>query len=443
MSIETISRATPSLTGPQGHLGRYMPTMVCLAIAVILLAPELPIGEASTISLGGFLLALAWLGAFFRRPPWLWRLHSTSVHLLVPIYALGVSLIRYFNGEMPDLIFLAALQWAVYASYFLLPGAFGSRDRKSFLQFFLPLSLAIYAVITIWTAFQGPAYTSIQRETHRLAGAPLFRAVGTGENPNATAVTLVTALGAPLFLWRPRSSLLKWLLVGLVVLALLLTASRAGLLALGAATIGCLLLHLRAKGRHAWAPLLLIFVAVAIATYITLRVSPYHAVREFGAGEFSFVEEAALRSTVLWSRAVNVFLDGAPLDQLVGRGFRNTSGVYYEGGVASYGSYHNAWLQFLLDLGVIGTLLLLWWIIVVLVRAIRRGANGIGLASIWMLLSLITASTTENFLYGPQSALFLGLATWLVYMPAGQASRRKSAKTHGRPLRGILSKNNC
>lgn len=393
------------------------PTMLGLAAAVMFLAPELPVTEASTLSLAGPLLAVALAVALWQKLPRLWALGSREAFALVPAYFVGASVVYFLLGELPALILLAALQWAVYAGYFLVPAAFGPRDRDSFLQVVLPLLLGLYALAAIWSAVFGPVYPFIQKDTHLLPGTPLFRAVATGENPNACAVALVTTLGAPLFVWKPRLRFLKTLLVGTVVLALLLTASRAGWLALALAATVCLVLLLRGGTGRGWVPVALVLIAALAGIYITLAMAPIHALRAVGVEEFGIGSDLLYRLEVLWTRGIEVFRDASVPTQIFGRGFRNTSQVYFEGDYAVYGSYHSSWLQFLLDGGVVGLALLVSWILMVAVRAVLRRGDDRGLAAIWTVVAIVVASTTENFLYGTTTIMLLGLATWLAFSP--------------------------
>ncbi len=392
--------------------------MLGLAAAVMFLGPELPVGEASTLSLAGPLLAVALAVALWQRLPRLWMLGSREAYAVVPAYFAGGSIVFFLLGEMPALILLAAFQWAVYAGYFLMPAAFGPRDRAGFLGVVLPLLLGLYALAAIWSAVYGPIYPFIQKSLHLLPGTPLFRAVATGESPNGCAVVLVTALGPPLFAWKPRLRLLKPLLVGTVVLALLLTASRAGWLSLAVAAGVCLALMTLGGGKgRGWVPVALVLVAALVGIYITMAMAPIHALRAVGAEEFGLGRDLAFRVEVLWSRGVELFRDASVPTQIFGRGFRNTSQIYHEGDVALYGSYHNSWIQFLLDGGIVGLALLLWWILTVAWRAALRRGDDRGLAAIWMVVATVVAGTTENFLYGTTTIMLLGLATWLAFSP--------------------------
>lgn len=231
-------------------------------------------------------------------------------------------------------------------------------------------------------------------------------------DPNLTAfivgLGIVTVLARLAFGTdgRPLARTGLLLLLGVMVYASLLLASRGMFIALGLATLVVLArVTVQAPRRLLWLALIVPLAAAAM-----LLPGGASLVERF---EGESVETGGSR-TPIWEMTLEAFTTGSPLAVMLGRGFKSSETVVQQ----RYGyltSVHNAYLQVLYEFGIVGLSLFLA-LHARLVRIAWRLGNaygGMALGMVAMLLGAnLSADAPDGFMYWTALGFVAAACLW-------------------------------
>jgi O-antigen ligase len=405
---------------------------ICLFALMTFLDTILPTEAQGTLSLPkllGLVLMLSWLalvtaGDREQRE----RVFSYPAFIFVLIVFVGWALMSASWAEDPSAAIEATTRYLPNAMLFLIVFA-GVRTREQLL--WVVGSLVVGAFIAAAYGLVSP----VPVEEGRLSGA-----LG---NANETAASLVAggALAAALAValrGQPILRLASAIVVPLCAIAVFMTASRGGLVALGTALIAAVLL---APGRRRPA-------AIALAVVVVLSTVVY-----FGA--FASVEarsrvtelEGGTGRTDIWTVGWRM-VEAEPL-RGVGAGNFEVSSIHYliapgalirddfivdEPKVA-----HNTYLNVLAELGVVGLALFLAIIGFALVCALRaigfaaksgdRQVEILARAIVVVLFALLAADFFGSRQYSKQLWLLMALCPVLLEISRGEWAARRAARS--------------
>lgn len=283
-------------------------------------------------------------------------------------------------------------QLLLYVESFLFAFAFSLAVVALRMQSVLPL-LIFRVVLCVAAVFLAGAYLDPDRFYRLTHGGTVARLGGLIMNPNELGLLLVVGIGmGVLHYWRSARAGRRspWLLTLPVLLAaLVMTASRSSLLALGAVGLYLLL--------GGGVPARLRALVLAVAAGVALTASGVFLDR--GGME----ELTSLTGRLpFWRDLLSLALPERPL---LGFGFqriwtdsRFVSPTSYAGEMA-----HNTFLQLLLGLGVVGLALGLLQLVATL-RAVGRTPDlWTRRAAVCLLIPLLLNSLTEFGIFGPMN----------------------------------------
>jgi O-antigen ligase len=147
---------------------------------------------------------------------------------------------------------------------------------------------------------------------------------------------------------RKKMSLFKMLIF---MVFILLTGSRGGLLAMGSAILLLTLAWIIEKGIKSSAVLKIsgVLILLTAAFFVALQVLPQEIVSRFTIA--SVLESGGSGRTTIWAMAIDAYKDFSIFHKLFGYGAGTIT--YFTDGIVA----HNLWLESLLEIGVIGTLI--------------------------------------------------------------------------------------
>lgn len=217
------------------------------------------------------------------------------------------------------------------------------------------------------------------------AAGAVTRSIGTFTNPNLLAGFLVLALPMTVGLLGRRASRrlqVAWVvLAGIVAVGLVVTFSRGAIAAL--AVVVVIGLAVRAASRRGRAVALLMLGAAAVGITVTVALAAASGVlgQVTGRGD-------------LWAAAVAATGTGG----LSGVGYGRAGDVMSAGGDETFAHSHNLWLNWLLETGPLGPVLISLVLLIGLVAGVRRALSGSVLAggAVAGLAAIILASVLDH-----------------------------------------------
>lgn len=387
---------------------------------------------------------LLFLVVYFARPedwiPGLHLLHPAKVVGIVAILAVAAGIGSMKRKPWPReficltlllvQMFLASLFSSVWRG-----GALGvSRDFAYVVPMILVICLAVNTLprlrrILFWQAVSIAVIAAVAVVKFRQAGGRLEGVLnGNYSNPNDLALTIVLAIPICLaFLLRAKRGLTKfiWLgCIGVMTYAVVLTASRAGILAFGLAIVVCLW-QFSIKGRYRY--LLIVFGGLAVLALVTsgsTLKTRFEAI--FNPAEGGAAWGSAQQRNMLLKKSIVVTLEH-PIFGLGPGNFTVASGVWHV--------THNTYTQISSETGLPGFFLymMILWCAWDNLRRIRRLTRGRNYAEIGLFTTAILASFAA-FLVGSFFAsegyqyftYFLVAYTTALYQIAKEARQSES-----------------
>jgi O-antigen ligase len=267
-----------------------------------------------------------------------------------------------------------------------------------------------------------------------------IRLGGAGGDPNETAAAMVAGLALATSLaialrGRPMLRVASSAAVGILGFAVFLTASRGGLVALGAALVAAIFLAGRQRGRMiAWSAIAVLVTVLYFAAIVPDAVRERVIHPEGGTGRVDIW-------TVGWR-----MVEAHPIEG-VGAGNFTTASIHYllEPGAILRADFivdqpkvaHNTYLQVLAELGVVGFLLFMTILLFSLVCAYRahkvaaeaedRELDVVARATVVALLALYTAYFFVSRDYGKQLWLLLALCPVMLEIARKELKARQAA----------------
>jgi len=350
---------------------------------------------------------------------------------VVPIVVAGALGSRHL-GEIPPFLFQGLVEFDTVAGYFrdlvikplmmvifaLLVGAAVSRSEKPE-KFLIPTLISIWVMVSIVVIFVLLRGISL-REMASSESREFLSALGM--HANELGRLYATAYALLLFTWfeskSPRFRLALMVSMGLVAVALVLTFSRGAFLGFALINVLFLIWHRNAKT-------LMLFGFLAAGVLLLLPEAVYDRITTgFGNGSADPVAISAGRIEYIWLP----LLPEIPRSPIYGHGLgsilwsepmRRGAGVM----ILAVGHPHNAYLQALLDMGVVGLVLLCAYFAHVwkgfralsVDPALSPALRGFYLGAAAGLGSLLISYVTDSSLTpGPEQA-FLWLAIGMMY----------------------------
>ena len=387
-------------------------------------------GTFSVPKLLGLVLMISWLGLVTAgEREYRERIFSHPAFLLVLFMLVGWVLTSVAWSEDSGAALASFTRWLPNVLLFVIVFA-GVRTREQ-----LYWVLGAFVVGAFVSAIYGLIVPAPPSDFGRLEGA--------GGDPNETAAALVAAAALSVALavcWRgkPFLRLMAIVIAPLCAFASLLTLSRGGLVAFGAALIAAVLM----AGRRRTQMLLVAVVSVSLVVGYFAFFAPASAVERVtevhgGTGR-----------TDIWKVGLRM-VNGAPL-QGVGAGNFPIVSIHYliapgallrdDFIVQTPKVAHNTYLEVLAELGIVGLtlfLIVIFFAIGCAVRAARYAArlkdreiDILARALVVALASLLAANFFISREYSKQLWLLLALGPVIVNIV-----RRDHEEAHGRPAR--------
>jgi len=394
-------------------------------------------------------LVLLFLVVYFARPEdWIPGLHYLHLAKVVGILAILAFLAELGSARRRwprecVLLFLLLGQMFLTAPFSPVwsGGAFGvTRNFAYVVPMILVICLAVNTLprlqrILFWQVVSVAVIAGVAVVKFRNAGGRLEGVLnGNYSNPNDLALAIVIALPICLaFLLSSRNNLVKmaWLgCMGVMTYAVVLTASRAGILAFAVA-MGVALWHFSIKGRHRY--LLVVLGGLAVCALLTsggTLKKRYEAI--FNPQESGSAWGSAEQRNMLLKRSIVITFEH-PLFGVGPGNFEVVSGVWHV--------THNTYTQISSETGLPGFILymmILWcaWSNLRQARRITRARSELGLltASIQASLAAFLVGSffaSEGYQY---FTYFLIAYTTAVYQIAKRAKQSQDATPEPRPL---------
>ena len=406
-----------------------------ITMALLFLAPRLPAyilfpfsPLRSSLSFGivGLVLWGLFRLKYLRRIP-----HDIGpwpkVLILFAVYSLLISLPSFKISSM-----FGATQYLIYTFLsVMLLGNYLSRaveygEIRTVIRILMIIAViyAVGVIVSIWT---GPIYPHQTLYIgRRWLGVSINEGVGFGVNQNSVAGVMIVFISAAVLLLR-TSPFRRFILVCLLVLALMVTVSRAGILGLVAGMIFMFIpqilswLMLRSLRARLLYSVALTSAFIVTMLFIILQINPdkkLSLMEGFGFGGTSIIHSENAR-IYLWLMGFK-FWSESPIPQAIaGHGFRNSAIMSLEAWVTS----HNFFLSVLGDFGLIGLflfLLLYTGSLSTSMKLARRGKN-VGLFGTWTMSSLFLLNMTENFFYGVE---FIFLLVFIMVLVGNEQEKK-------------------
>jgi O-antigen ligase len=401
---------------------------VCIFAVLSFLDTVLPVqGTLSAPKLLGLTLMLSWLalvtaGERAHRE----RIFSHPAFLFVLLLVVGWSLLSATWAEHPTAAIEAFTRYLPNAMLFLIVFA-AVRTREQLLWV-----VGAFVIGAFLSGVYGLVVPPPAEDFGRLAGA--------GGDPNETAAAMVAglALATALGVAARGKPLVRLACVAagvICMLALFLTSSRGGLIALAVALIAAVFLGGRRRGTMLVAALGAILVTVFyFATIAPADVRERVIHPEGGTGRVD-----------IWTVGLRMVKDNAIHG--VGSGNFTTSSIHYllEPGVLLRDDFiidtpkvaHNTYLQILAELGIVGFALFMTILLFSLVCAFKahrvaaaagdRELDIIARATVVALVALFSAYIFVSRDYGKQLWLLLALCPVMLELARREAQGRLSA----------------
>ncbi len=383
MSATSATLVAPA-TGARGEalsvkrLGRWRLTQVAICVAVIALPLLRPSGPGNT-----GLVDLALVGAMMTSAVWAsarsYRIgvpYAGPVGLIVLAGALALTVATVFGGKStailgPGLVAIAqdifVLAWAAAITTL-------GRDHQLLdtLIRAWAYSAAGWAAVLIAGDILGIGFIT------GITARDGIRASFTLGDPNLAADYFLVALLVAREAQRPRHTVWRWITCTLIVIAIILTLSNGGILALLVATVlGGLFRLARRRGMVAAAMVGAILALAGGAATATINPHAYllrleeasPLVRDSIGRQ---AESGGSRATIA-QESLNLWLHG---DTLFGLGPGNTEATLRERQASYVKEAHDDYLAALLERGLLGAVALLLLIAAVTVRTYRISQRG-------------------------------------------------------------------
>jgi O-antigen ligase len=401
---------------------------VCIFAVLTFLDTVLPVqGALSAPKLLGLMLMLSWLamvtaGERERRE----RIFSHPAFLFVLLLFVGWSLISATWAEYPGAAILGFTRYLPNALLFLIVfAAVRTRDQLMWV-------VGAFVIGAFLSGLYGIFVPPPAADIGRLAGA--------GGDPNETAAAMVAglALATALAVAARGKPLVRMACTAAVVvctLALFLTSSRGGLIALGVALIAAVLLGGRRRGTMLAAAVGLVLVTVFyFATIAPASVTERVTHPGGGTGRVD-----------IWTVGLRMVRDNAI--EGVGSGNFQTSSIHYllEPGKLVRDDFivdtpkvaHNTYLQVLAELGIVGFVLFMTILLFSFVCAFKahrlaaragdRELDIIARATVVAMAALFSAYIFVSRDYGKQLWLLLAFGPVMLEIARRELQARLSA----------------
>ncbi len=310
-------------------------------------------------------IALA-LGLFARRS---WSGVSNRFLLMVGLMFLVMTASTIQGINVQNSIFTIGLYAKAFALTILVAGVVQDRRQFSTLAHYLFLGLLIGAFLAVFQKLT---------DSYAISSIYIERAAGLREDPNDTAMLLVTGvpIGLSMFTRTRHLALKAGLLVGtsLIVYAVVLTGSRGGFVALCAALAGIYAFRPNFQSSLISATLIAVLLVLAPGSY-------WERIQTIFTGEEQHGGSSIRNRLVLQIRGLEIFSRNIPLGVGPGNFGQAFAGMQDAGdslGSASRGDRefavaHNLHLEFLVENGILFGFL--WAAIVVSVIKLLRSAS--------------------------------------------------------------------
>lgn len=413
-----------------------------LTLALLLLAPGIPVGSGFA-SLAGLGLVI-WFFLSFDQPLLMFqRLPSLLGLLAFAVYALLVSLASLQSGSI---IYAVQFGFYVLMAAMLLPAYLGNEQRRRNAWRIVAVIGSIYCVGLLVSLVTGPIYPWQARGWHKFYdGVWIPRGHGFSDAANTAGGIAAVLVCFSMFLYRRSPT--RVALAALMVAGVLATLSRGAIAAFIAAI--AFIVFLAAVRPLLGAPVarvrmfairsgtLILFASLPLAAIVlqpVLEMVEPAAKRLFLDGEYR-TQDIALRLDQWLGGAERWANRDSMVVQMFGAGFR--SGGIDEGGI--YTTAHNAYVEALLDFGVVGLLLFGMLLMVTIVRFSAGFVQPLGRFALAGLMVLIVHNGTEVFFWTPEMAVLLVLLMTCGEFALRKPRNRVAADLHPRlvPLNGI------
>lgn len=329
-------------------------------------------------------------------------------------YALAVS---FMLGGVVSVAY--ALQYFIYVllGFFLFSNYINSLAPSGRPRIFLSILnavgiiFALGCIISIWT---GPIYPHQVIFTARLWGELYIQqGVGFSENQNQAGGVLIFFASLALFGSYKDNRVLKFWPFYVIFLALLSTMSRSAVYSfLLSLSVWALLKLTRVLGfskinkRGLWIIFgIFLFCLGAISAWHTVRSYDHDlavaVAQGFDLSDEIFSADTSIRAA-LWQESISRWSDAGTINQVFGKGFRNSMTVDDDAWISA----HNAYLVILGDFGIVGLALFLLPLIFLMIRLAGRiltekTDSKFSDFAFVSLMGLLIHNMSEAFFYSP------------------------------------------
>lgn len=402
------------------HFG-FLVFLIALLLTPKVHIPFAGIAEKSAISLGAFGLTL-WLlltpiSTISLKP--IAQTSSVKILIVFSTYALGISIY-----SLNEVSILYAAQYFVYVLITsLVLGSYVQKARamkqtKVIYKIFAMVgALYVFGVlVSLWT---GPIYPhQTLYVARRWAGVYLRQGVGFAEGGNMAGAVLIFLNSFYWFIYRHYSRY-WWIFSIFTITALLITLSRSaissylfvvgivGIVGLSRSIIAGRMSRpvIRLIKRIAIGLALIIPIGYAVLT-VAERPRTYikTALEGFGINDQSrLLSQARFDRLSLWTNGIETWASGSTFDKIFGRGFRESFDLSSDN--SAWITQHNAYIAFLSDFGLTGTILFVSSLLTALLRAainwIRSRSSIEERAALVGIAAMMIHNISEVFFYSP------------------------------------------
>ena len=399
-----------------------------------LLAGSLPFLPNEALLLLSFLIGFSFLFQKMRRGSL--YLYALPAEPAVSFFLLVLVLLTFFSitpaGSLRDLGF----HLAAFVVFLVCYNQLESREQ---LYRFLLFALLAALLVSLYGIYQFAAGVEVEaawvdEDAHPLLRTRVFSFFG---NPNVLAEYLLLFIPFGMALaWTARDLLKKLLFLGItgaMVLTLLLTFSRGGWLGLAVAVFVFLLL----QDRRLLLALSLLALVLALAGTAFLPEVFLQRILTIG----SPFDTSNIYRLLVWRESLLIIGDYWSTGVGLGhRAFQEIYPYYMLTRDKTPFHAHNTYLQLLVEMGVAGLLIFLWF----MVSTVKKGLKtlfssrdpflgGVIVASLAALAGLLTQGLVENVLYLLKIIMLFWLTIGVLFLSCRLQEKEKPSSSPGSP----------
>ena len=307
-----------------------------------------------------------------------------------------IGVVRWQNAQSGEISLsffkIVKIIIAMCYGYIFFVAYFNEDNRKNIYRYSL-----IAGLILAVTCILGVLFLRFRS----LGWAESYRAKGTTDDPNLTATLLFIYIGMTLYylIYENKSRFIYWISIVLMIVALLMTASKGMIVSLLVALIVFMLFQIK-NPRTTRNVILLLIVLFLIGRYaytqyeqVNKIINRLMVVLEYG--DDSNTSRLLTGRNNIWESGLNSLRHGLNPIFGVGYGFYGVASRFY-GAVSERATAHNTPLSMFVELGLFGLIPILVLYYRMICYSVKMAKNRVHVETVFIVLAVIVQSIALN-----------------------------------------------